>query len=275
MFSVVGVNTKGSMGGFLQTAPRPSISLRCSTHQFINSATKAANAHAQRQTQTRPGKANLWAPHLPTPQQRHAKSAAGSTPARRTRSRGQLPILPIFSTSRSGVGVGQKKQWAVSAAPPEQKANFPASFGLRHPSVAETLGTDFLSMSPGIGRTRGRPPAERREGRGPGPACVQKTQSGANWLVCPIPRCDGEAMKAAAAGLDRQPRAGEWNGTGLFAPTSRKPFGIGCVREPCTFHPCLLKLRHRLPASQAPTCAFFDFGPQGDGSRDPVRVLDM
>ena len=155
------------MGGFLQTATRPSISLRFSTHQFINSATKAANAHAQRQTQTRPRKANLWAPHLPTPQQRHAKSAAGSTPARRTRSRGQLPILPIFSTSRSGVGVGQKKQWAVSAAPPEQKANFPASFGLRHPSVAETLGTHFLSMSPGIGRTRGRPRAERREGRGP------------------------------------------------------------------------------------------------------------
>ena len=118
---------------------------------------------------------------------------------------------------------------------------------------------------------------EQNEGKGeaPGPACVQKTQSGANWLVCPIPRCDGEAMKAAAAGLDRQPRAGEWNGTGLFAPKSRKPFGIGCVREPCTFHPCLLKLRHRLPASQAPTCAFFDFRPQGDGSRDPVRVLDM
>ena len=88
----------------------------------------------------------------------------------------------------------------------------------------------------------------------------------------------GEAMKAAAAGLDRQPLAGERverDGT-FFAPTVRKPFGggIALVASENLAHSILVSLNYVIDCQPAkhPLAPFF---PQGDGSEIPSVVLDM
>ncbi len=143
---------------------------------------------------------------------------------------------------RGGVGLRARRSNWRSVRPRQDKANFPASSGLRHPSVAEALDVhfwrdvhcDWLHAATAANRRKyvrlvGHcvRPADR-----PHPARIDSFV---------VPGCDGEGM-----GLMGGNRRWERD---FSAPTVRKPFGargphrIG-ASETLQFHPCLPKLRH-------------------------------
>ncbi len=195
----------------------------------------------------------------------------------------------LFSTSRSGVRCGPKEAMGGQCGPAQNKANFPASSELRHPSrpsvaEAERHSTVF-SGDLHIGLAALGDGREQKEGRAL-VHCAQQTHSGENWLVC-HPRMRWESNIHESGSWLGPSTDGDNRRERDFLPPQYEnrlgPHRIWRVRD----------LAHSIPVSpnyviavdeppggqvdcqpvQHPLAPFFDFGPAGGGSENPVCIL--